>query len=193
MMTFTCIYRKVPLRDQFSACSIDDLTSCCWLLGTMSFTSSAKNKWLQVSSFSRSFINIRNRRGPSTPLFTIPSLERWPPNFTRNVLFFRNASIQCAILRWIYIATIVLISRRWHTEPNAFETSKYKTSTASTWPVMPVINPSATIRFVRHERLGMNPCCAPLKMEAVFRYCRMFALTILSRILQITEVKQIGL
>ncbi len=39
----------------------------------------------------------------------------------------------------------------------------------------------------------MNPCCASLKTEAVFGYRRMFALTILSRILQATEVKQIGL
>ncbi len=45
---------RSQLWDQLSACSIDDLSSCCWLLGAMSFTSSAKNKWLQVSSFSRS-------------------------------------------------------------------------------------------------------------------------------------------
>ncbi len=43
-------YGKSHLRDQVSACSIDDLMSGCWLLGAMSFTSSAKNKWLQVNS-----------------------------------------------------------------------------------------------------------------------------------------------
>ncbi len=41
----------------------------------MSFTSSTENKWLQVSLSSRSFLKIRNRRGPNTkpwgtPLFT---------------------------------------------------------------------------------------------------------------------------
>ncbi len=40
------------LRDQLSACWIDDLSPCFWILGAMSFTSSVKNKWLQVSSSS---------------------------------------------------------------------------------------------------------------------------------------------
>ncbi len=109
------------LRDHLNACSIDDLNSCCWLLGAMSFTSSAKNKWLQVSSFSRSFINIRNRRGPSTepwgkPLFTTPTPGRWPPKFSPKVLFFRNSSTHQVFLRWILIATIFLTSSWWHTE-----------------------------------------------------------------------------
>ncbi len=56
--------RRSHLLDQLSACSIYDPSSCSWLLRAMSFTSSAKNKWLQISSFYRSFINIRNRRGP---------------------------------------------------------------------------------------------------------------------------------
>ncbi len=96
----------------------------------------AKNKWLQFSSTSRSFIKIRNGRGPSTepggtPLFTIHSLERCPPNFTREVLFFRDSSTQRLILRWIPIATIFLTSRRWHTESKAFEKCEYTISTGS--------------------------------------------------------------
>ncbi len=124
-----------------------------------------------VSSFSKSFINIRNRRGPSTepwgtPLFTILSLERWPPIFTQNALFFRNSSNQPLILRWIPSATIYLTSRQCYTESKAFEKPEYTTSTGSPWSVMPVITSSATIRFVRHERLSMNPCYASLKREA---------------------------
>ncbi len=57
---------------QLSACWIDDLRSCCWLLGAMSFASSAKNTWLEVSSFSRSFIKSRNRRGHSPEPWATP-------------------------------------------------------------------------------------------------------------------------
>ncbi len=60
------------LWHQLSACSIEDLTSCCWLLGVMSFTSWAKNKLLQISSFSTSFIHVRNRSGPRTKPWGTP-------------------------------------------------------------------------------------------------------------------------
>ncbi len=65
------------LRGKLSSCWFYDLSSCCYLLEATSFTSSAKNKWMQVGSSARSFINIRNRSCPSkeplsTPLFTIP-------------------------------------------------------------------------------------------------------------------------
>ncbi len=85
------------LRDQLSACWIDDLSSCCCLLEATSFTSSAKNKWMQVGSSAKSFINIRNRNCPitetlSTPLFTIPSPERWSPKFTLKILLLKNSS-----------------------------------------------------------------------------------------------------
>ncbi len=86
--------RRSHRQDQLSAWWIDELSLCCWLHEPMSFTSSTENKWLQVSSSSRSFLKIRNRRGPrtkpwGTPLFTIPSHDRWPPNYTRKALFFR--------------------------------------------------------------------------------------------------------
>ncbi len=85
------------LWDQLNVWRIDHPSSCCWLLEPMSLTSSAKNKWLHVSSSAKSLINIRKRRGPSTepwgtPLFTAPTLEWWSPNFTLKVLLFRNSS-----------------------------------------------------------------------------------------------------
>ncbi len=43
--------------DKLNACWTDDCCSCCWLLGAMSLTSSAKNKWLHVSSSAKSLIN----------------------------------------------------------------------------------------------------------------------------------------
>ncbi len=67
------------------------------------------------------------------------------------ISLFRNSSTQRVILRWILITTIFY-------ESKAFEKSKYTTSTDSTWSVMNVINYSATVMLVRHERLGMNPC-----------------------------------
>ncbi len=54
------------LWDQLNACRIDARSSCCWILGAMSLTSSAKSKWLHVSSSAKSLINIRKRRGRST-------------------------------------------------------------------------------------------------------------------------------
>ncbi len=168
------------LRDQMNACRIDDQRSCCWLLGAMSLTSSVKNKWLHVGSSAKSLINIRKRRGQNTeprgtPLFTVHSLEWWSSNFTLKVLLFRNSSTQRFIFGWITIASIFLISRRWHTESNALEKSGFTTSTGSPWSVIPVSSSSAMIRLVRHERLGTNQCWASLKREPVFKYWRTFA------------------
>ncbi len=55
---------KSHLRDQANACWIDDLSSCCCLLGALSFTSSAKNKWLQVNSSAKSLKKFQEEKGP---------------------------------------------------------------------------------------------------------------------------------
>ncbi len=39
------------LRDRVNAWWIDNRSSCCWLLGAMSLTSSAKNKWLHHNDY----------------------------------------------------------------------------------------------------------------------------------------------
>ncbi len=66
---------RFHLRDQLNAWRIDDCSSCCWLLWTMSLTSPAKNKWLHVSSSTKSLKNIRKRRGPSTEPWGTPLLR----------------------------------------------------------------------------------------------------------------------
>lgn len=51
------------------------------------------------------------------------------------------------------------------------------------WSVMPLINTSDFIRLVMHERLRTNQRWATLKRETIFRCLRMFAFTILVKIL----------
>ncbi len=53
--------------DQLNTWRIDDRSSCCWLLGAMSFTSSAKNIWLHVSSSAKSL--IKQAQSPGAPRF----------------------------------------------------------------------------------------------------------------------------
>ncbi len=98
------------LRDQQNACWIDDINSCCCLLGTMILTSSAPNKWLQASLSAKSLINIRKRRG-QTPLFAVHSHERWSSNFILNILFFRNVGQESTRLPHLIRNTFILTAR----------------------------------------------------------------------------------